>query len=174
MQQLEQSNGSPVLSSDGYCHLEFIATEAVLMAGGKENVVLSASGATITMTGGNGSWISSNRYYRKSPWIRNGKETPGQSGLSSLHRFVRTTPILHRLIRSTLPPKNQRGIHKAPIISFTCLTKSDEGPVRYTIFGGIAGRASAKPGNPRFSDARWMLDLRFAMFDRKAGLGQAG
>ena len=39
MQQLEQSNGSPVLSSDGYCHLEFIATEAVLMAGGKENVV---------------------------------------------------------------------------------------------------------------------------------------
>ena len=39
---------------------------------------------------------------------------------------------------------------------------------------GIAGRASVKPGNPRLSDVRWMLDLRLAMFDRKAGLGQAG
>ena len=52
--------------------------------------------------------------------------------------------------------------------------KSDEVSVRYTIFGGIAGRASAKPGNLRFSDARWMLDLKFAMLDRKAGLGQVG
>ena len=43
--------------------------------------------------------------------------------------------------------------------------KSDEVSVRYTIFGGIAGRASVKPGNPRLSDVRWMLDLRFAMVD---------
>ena len=87
---------------------------------------------------------------------------------------------LQILLKSNRPRKTKRNpqgptwTHMCKRTRFTCFMTSDEVPVRYTIFGGIAGRASAKPGNPRFSDARWMLHLKFAMFDRKAGLGQAG
>ena len=52
--------------------------------------------------------------------------------------------------------------------------KTEEVSVLYTIVGGIARPASATPGNPRLSDVRGMLDLRFAIFDRKAGLGEVG